>query len=252
MISELKCSKSVRQVLVPLVVLEERLEECQRSRGVPGRGAASAPLLLEEGGSACNAWRERRSGEEVEVGNAWWSGKHARSWRRGGRGGRGGREGQDVVAREVAREAAREVDRGGPRGGPGLGGFSGPKKEKIKPKKPMRPLFWSKIPAARLAGTVWLDLDDSGIELHEDELVELFSKPKKKQKQKAGASGSQPKPTKVKVVSLLSGKRQQNAGIALSSIREEPSVVEDWLDALLHETDGTHTAHITQTRAHKR
>ena len=35
----------------------------------------------------------------------------------------------------------------------------------------MRPLFWSKIPAARLAGTVWTDLDDTGIELHEDELV---------------------------------------------------------------------------------
>ena len=93
----------------------------------------------------------------------------------------------------------------------------------------MRPLFWSKIPAARLAGTVWTDLDDTGIELHEDELVELFARPDKKEKAKSPSASATKSSKPAKVVSLLSGKRQQNAGIALSSIRVEPSVVEDWL-----------------------
>jgi hypothetical protein len=111
----------------------------------------------------------------------------------------------------------------------GMGGIKNTK-PKIKPARPMRPLFWVKIPNAKLAGTVWLDYDDMGIDIHEDELVELFGKEDRKTKAKKSAAAGESKAAgPKKAVSRLSGKRQQNAGIALSQIKSSPDVVEDWL-----------------------
>ena len=118
--------------------------------------------------------------------------------------------------------------RGGPRGAPPLPGglLGGPRaadpgltKPKIKPGKKMKPLFWSKIPSTKVSATVWMDFDESGIDIHVSEFEALFSKVSKK---KAGGANSAGKggsggPAKPKKVSLLDGKRQQNAGILCRS-----------------------------------
>ena len=104
----------------------------------------------------------------------------------------------------------------------------GPQKPKIKPKEPMRPLFWTKIPSVKLTGTVWLDYDDTGIDIKEDELLVLFKKPPKKKKKKKGES-TKGETKEAKKTSVLDGTRQQNAGIAMTTIREKPEVYEDWI-----------------------
>ena len=106
----------------------------------------------------------------------------------------------------------------------------GPVKPKIKPKEPMRPLFWVKIPGVKLTGTVWLDYDDTGIDIKEDELVTLFKKPPKRKKKKKGESKTGAGETKVeKKKSVLDGQRQQNAGIAMTQMRDKPEVYEEWI-----------------------
>ena len=91
----------------------------------------------------------------------------------------------------------------------------------------MRPLFWTKIPPVKLAGTVWLKFDDEGIDIKETELVELFKKPPKKKKQPKKETSGETKEAKKK--SVLDGQRQQNAGIAMTTMKEAPSVYEDWV-----------------------
>ena len=118
MISELRCSKSVRQVLVPLVVLEERLEECQEEELGEYQGEVQRARLVlfeEEEGERlqCVAGEEERGGEVegrrqcvvVVVHHAEVVAVVAAA------AAAVGEEGPDVVAREAAREAAREVDR---------------------------------------------------------------------------------------------------------------------------------------------
>lgn len=94
----------------------------------------------------------------------------------------------------------------------------------------MKPFFWSKIAGAKLHDTIWIKLDDSGIDIHRDELEGLFSKNKPKPKKAASAAASESKrPTKPKAVSYLDGKRQQNGGIALSKIHKTDTEIVDIL-----------------------
>ena len=93
----------------------------------------------------------------------------------------------------------------------------------------MRPLFWTKIPNVKLTGTVWLDFDDTGIDIHEDALVDLFKKPPKKKKLKKSKDGGGETKKEEKKKSVLDGQRQQNAGIAMTTLREKPEVYEDWI-----------------------
>ena len=92
----------------------------------------------------------------------------------------------------------------------------------------MRPLFWTKIPGAKLTDTVWLNFDDTGIDINEDKLVTLFKKPPKKSKVKKTKGES--KDAKIeKKKSVLDGQRSQNAGIAMTTVREKPEMYEDWI-----------------------
>ena len=109
----------------------------------------------------------------------------------------------------------------------------GPTKPKIKPGKKMKPLFWTKIPAAKIRSTVWVDFDESGIDIKRKEFEDLFCKPSKKKVPAGGESGSSgaSKP-KNKKISYLDGKRQQNAGIALSQVKLTPDEVQKAILAL--------------------
>jgi len=99
-----------------------------------------------------------------------------------------------------------------------------PPKPKPQPKVKMMPLFWSKIPPAKVAKTGWLqeELKDIDQQLPTDELESLFCVVDKKAEDASltasGAAAASKKPT---VVQLLDPRRGNNVAIMLSQFKNK-------------------------------
>ncbi|GBG24385.1 Formin-like protein 3 [Hondaea fermentalgiana] len=115
-------------------------------------------------------------------------------------------------------------------------------KAKVTPRKPMRALFWSKIPAERVEGSLWENLEEEQVDLSLDALEDNFGQPEVKketprreedgdEEESKGSEkgrarrGSAIPGGKKKVVELLDPKRQQNVGIAFARLRISPEVL---------------------------
>ncbi|KAI3638636.1 hypothetical protein MIR68_003134 [Amoeboaphelidium protococcarum] len=119
---------------------------------------------------------------------------------------------------------------GGPPPPPGMGGpppmpgapggaNSGlPPKPKIKPKVPMKNVFWNKIHASNVKQTIWKDIDEKEIidSLNVEELSELFGKNVLAPQQKAADEKVDPKKA---VVSIVDFNRGNNVAILLARIK---------------------------------
>ncbi|KAF9105603.1 hypothetical protein BGX27_009549 [Mortierella sp. AM989] len=88
----------------------------------------------------------------------------------------------------------------------------------IKPTRPMKQLFWNKLPTGTITQTVWKDICDptsdlGTIELDYEEIDELFCK------NRTVAASAAVAPDKKKAVSLFSVNRANNIAIMLSRIK---------------------------------
>jgi len=93
----------------------------------------------------------------------------------------------------------------------------GPQKPVIKPRVKMRGLFWTKVQAENMEGTIWPEMKDDKVKLDIDTLESKFQVVESKLAEKPGAA-STGAPTKEKV-HIVDGKRQQNVGIGVSKLR---------------------------------
>jgi len=99
-----------------------------------------------------------------------------------------------------------------------------PNKPKTEPRKPMRALFWSKLPNSKVEGSWWETMDDSCIDIDPDSLEDQFSTQTVvvvEQKVK----DDQPAIDADKPVELLEPKRLQNTGIAFARLRITPKML---------------------------
>lgn len=92
----------------------------------------------------------------------------------------------------------------------------GPQKPVIKPRVKMRGLFWTKVQAENLQGTIWPEMKDEKVRLDIDKLEAKYQAIESKLPDKAGGSSSGHSKEKVHIVD---GKRQQNVGIGVSKLR---------------------------------
>ena len=93
-----------------------------------------------------------------------------------------------------------------------------PQKRNQAPMVPMRALFWSKVPDARVHGTIWQMLSDEDVTLNMRALMKQFAKKKVKARKKKEVDDEAEK-----VVSLLDSKRQRNVGIAIARHKLKPA-----------------------------
>ena len=77
----------------------------------------------------------------------------------------------------------------------------------------MKGIFWTSIHARTIDGTAWKNIDDSDVEIDTKLLMEHFSA--KKSKKKEPPSESKAAPASPKAVTIVDGKKQQNAGIVI-------------------------------------
>ncbi|KAH8235667.1 hypothetical protein KR032_005083, partial [Drosophila birchii] len=101
-----------------------------------------------------------------------------------------------------------------------------PKKNVPQPTNPLKSFNWSKLPDAKLQGTVWSELDESKLynNMELESIDKLFSA-----YQKNGVSATDGsyedlratggKPAKQKVLSVIDGRRAQNCTILLSKLK---------------------------------
>jgi hypothetical protein len=97
-----------------------------------------------------------------------------------------------------------------------------PKKAVVVPGVPMRSLFWTKIPEAKIDSTIWRSLSDNEVKLDTQMLEENFCKNapvKKKEDAHEDTTAEDAAKTKSKEVNLLDPKVLQNVGIALAKYR---------------------------------
>lgn len=92
----------------------------------------------------------------------------------------------------------------------------GPQKPVIKPRVKMRGLFWTKVQADNLEGTIWPEIKDEKVRLDIETLEKKFQVVESKLPDKAGGGSAAPSKEKVHIVD---GKRQQNVGIGVSKLR---------------------------------
>lgn len=113
--------------------------------------------------------------------------------------------------------------------------FSALRKNALKPQKPMKPLYWTRIVASvatppsdipeeeRMKETqLWQQIDETSLD-NLDEFTELFSRPivePKKLKEEAQ------KPVKAKTIKVLDSKRSQSVGIFSRSLHVNFSEIE--------------------------
>jgi diaphanous 1 len=81
----------------------------------------------------------------------------------------------------------------------------------------MKGIFWTSIHARTVDETVWKDIDDTDVDIDTNLLIEHFSK--KKTQQKAESSESKSGPASPKAITIVDGKKQQNAGIVISRLK---------------------------------
>lgn len=86
----------------------------------------------------------------------------------------------------------------------------------IKPRVKMRGLFWTKVQAEGLEGTIWPEMKDEKVRLDIETLEKKFQVVENKMPDKPGGGGAAPSKEKVHIVD---GKRQQNVGIGISKLR---------------------------------
>lgn len=108
-------------------------------------------------------------------------------------------------------------------------------KPKVQQRKPMRALFWSKLPNESVPGTLWLNLDqdNESIELDIDALESGFAQTSAKEAKQAAAISKQSNDNseksstsnKNKVVELIDPNRRQNVGIAFARLKMSPQML---------------------------
>jgi len=102
-------------------------------------------------------------------------------------------------------------------------------KEKITPRKPMKSLFWSRLPETTVEGSIWENLDESLVQIDLEALESKFSKEDEnsfsKTKTEITALSSMTM-TSIKV-EILDPKRLQNVGIAFARLKLSPSKLKE-------------------------
>ncbi|XP_067847465.1 formin-1 isoform X1 [Heptranchias perlo] len=100
----------------------------------------------------------------------------------------------------------------------------GPRKPLIEPRRPMKPLYWTRIQIKDVrdakVSTIWESLEEPCIQ-DAEEFEELFSKATMKEKKKPLSDTYQNTTKTKKIVKLLDGKRSQTVGILISSLHLE-------------------------------
>lgn len=91
-----------------------------------------------------------------------------------------------------------------------------PSKPKRTPKVPLKPLIWSTVPAAKLAGTIWARVDDSRIELDTEALERDFFLAGKTAKTAENEPRHAAEPSKV---SILAPEKSKNLEIVLGKLK---------------------------------
>eukprot|EP00008_Paramoeba_atlantica_P008543 CAMPEP_0201487742 /NCGR_PEP_ID=MMETSP0151_2-20130828/15198_1 /ASSEMBLY_ACC=CAM_ASM_000257 /TAXON_ID=200890 /ORGANISM="Paramoeba atlantica, Strain 621/1 / CCAP 1560/9" /LENGTH=1120 /DNA_ID=CAMNT_0047872885 /DNA_START=156 /DNA_END=3518 /DNA_ORIENTATION=- len=109
-----------------------------------------------------------------------------------------------------------------PGGGPAMGR---PPKAKKDPPVKMKAFNWSKIPDAKIDGTIWEELDDEKIKINLEGLTDMFCTAKPKAKDEEGKDGEKKdtgKPSKPKVASVLDFNRSNNINILVKRFKKTP------------------------------
>ncbi|CAG8761717.1 9161_t:CDS:2, partial [Ambispora leptoticha] len=97
----------------------------------------------------------------------------------------------------------------------------------VRPKVPLKQLFWSKIPANNINQTVWKDIPEIYISLRFDELDELFTKNTAVSSNKSKLDNANLIAKKPLVTTLLDFNRANNIAIMLARIKMPYSEVRD-------------------------
>ena len=106
-----------------------------------------------------------------------------------------------------------------------------PKKKPVKPNVQMRQLHWTKVPDAKVKGTMWeKDMSDEHVVLDKEEMESLFAaQAAKKKTDDADEAGTLDRRKtmnkKPEVVTLLDPKTANNTAIALSRFKAAPEQI---------------------------
>ncbi|GBG26605.1 Formin-H [Hondaea fermentalgiana] len=98
------------------------------------------------------------------------------------------------------------------------------RKKAIHPTVKMKHIYWTPVPVEKLEGTVWPELSDQRVKLNIKMLERKFGTDPEVEKVAAAQSEKRKSLGKVH---LVTGKRQQNVGIALSKIRASDAEIVD-------------------------
>jgi hypothetical protein len=105
---------------------------------------------------------------------------------------------------------------GGPPGAPPPPGKA--KKPNPKPPKPVKPLYWQKVPDVQADRTLWKEIDDSKVEFDQEGLLELFAQAAPAPAPTGGDDGK-PVVEKPKIVEILDSNRSKAISIMASRLR---------------------------------
>ncbi|OHT16046.1 hypothetical protein TRFO_13540 [Tritrichomonas foetus] len=105
-----------------------------------------------------------------------------------------------------------------------------PKKPNPKPPKPLRALYWQKIPDVQSEKTLWKDIDDTKAVFDQDALMDLFVQNEPAKPQKAAAADAAP--PKPKLVEILDSNRSKSISIMVSRFRRPHNEVADQIRRL--------------------
>ena len=157
---------------------------------------------------------------------------------------------------------------GGPGGGsgapalpcPGAAPPTLPPKKKAEPSVPMRPLHWSKVPAAKLQGTIWLEevMEETRAKVDLKGLEAVFGLPQGRagrsgaaakdpgaERERSAASVEGTKKLRKEPVQLMDTQRSNNISIALARIRmSDEGIKAAVLDPIKHELQSEQVAAI--------
>jgi len=82
----------------------------------------------------------------------------------------------------------------------------------------MKSFFWQKISDMQIKPTIWKEIDDTGLKIQEDKLMELFGAAPPKEKD-SGASNKPKEKEKPKVVELIDAGKAKGLAILLSRFK---------------------------------
>lgn len=104
-----------------------------------------------------------------------------------------------------------------------------PRKKAIHPSVKMKHLFWTPVPVDKLEGTVWPELSDQRVKIDIKRLERKFGTDPEADKALVAKDAKRKSLGKIH---LVTGKRQQNVGIALSKIRASDSEIAEAIIAM--------------------